>query len=151
MRPSCKILHIGPFNSSKCSLIMPDEVREHLVSASDVTPMDCWLNVWCIWYTYLETLHDCRSCCRIGWIVQDFRETCVLRSLMFHLETKAVTPPPLTKEESRSVYKCDGERLSESTKCWNFKNVWEILSKNPFRFTAPWRCCFSSVHLTYFL
>ncbi len=29
---------------------------------------------------------------------------------------EAVTPNPLKKEESRRVYKCDGERLSESTK-----------------------------------
>ncbi len=57
-----------------------------LVSASDVT--DHWLNVWCIWYTYLETLQECRSRCRIGWLMQEFRETCVLRSLMFCLETK---------------------------------------------------------------
>ncbi len=55
-----------------------------VVSASDVTPTDHWLNVWCIWYTYLE----CRSHRRIGWIIQDFRETCVSRSLTFRLETK---------------------------------------------------------------
>ncbi len=59
-----------------------------LVSASDVTPTDRWLNVWCIWYTYLETLQQCRSHRRIGWIIQDFRETCVSRSLTFRLETK---------------------------------------------------------------
>ncbi len=59
-----------------------------LVSASDVTPTDRWLNVWCIWHTYLETLQECRSRHPIGWIIQDFRETCVLRSLTFHLETK---------------------------------------------------------------
>ncbi len=59
-----------------------------LVSASDVTPMDRWLNVWCIWHTYLETLQECRSRHRIGWIIQDFRETCVSRSLTFRLETK---------------------------------------------------------------
>ncbi len=46
------------------------------------------LNVWCIWYTYLETLQECRSRRRIGWIIQDFRETCVSHSLTFHLETK---------------------------------------------------------------
>ncbi len=59
-----------------------------LVSASDVTPMDRWLNVWCIWHTHLETLQECRSRHRIGWIIQDFRETCVPRSLTFRLETK---------------------------------------------------------------
>ncbi len=35
----------------------------------------------------------------------------------------AVTPNPLTKEESRRVYKCDDERLSGSTKCWIFKSM----------------------------
>ncbi len=39
---------------------------------------------------------------------------------------EAVTPNPLKKEESRRVYKCDGERLSESTKCWIFKSMWNI-------------------------
>ncbi len=63
-------------------------VYNPLVSASDVTPTDRWLNVWCIWHTYLETLQECRSRSRIGWIIQDFRETCVSRSLTFHLETK---------------------------------------------------------------
>ncbi len=41
----------------------------------------------------------------------------------------AVTPNPLTKEEIRCVYKCDGERLSESTKRWNFKSKY-------FKFTV---------------
>ncbi len=59
-----------------------------LVSASDVTPTDRWLNVWCIWHTYLETLQERRSRRRIGWIIQDFRETCVSLSLTLHLETK---------------------------------------------------------------
>ncbi len=39
-------------------------------------------------------------------------------------ETKdAVAPNPLTKEESRCVYKCDDERLSGSTKRWIFKSM----------------------------
>ncbi len=59
-----------------------------IVSASDVTPTDRWLNVWCIWYTYLETLQECRSRYRIGWIIQVFQNTCVSCSLTFHLETK---------------------------------------------------------------
>ncbi len=33
----------------------------------------------------------------------------------------AVTPNPLTKEESRRVYNCDDEHLSGSNKCWIFK------------------------------
>ncbi len=63
-------------------------VTHKLVSASDVTPTDRWLNVWCIWFTFLETLQECRSRRRIGWIIQDFRETCVSRSLTFRVETK---------------------------------------------------------------
>ncbi len=53
---------------------------------------------------------------------------CVLRSLMFHLETKmhAVTPNPLTEEESRRVYNCDKERLSGSTNRLIFESVWNM-------------------------
>ncbi len=70
------------------NVILNSVCSMNVVSASDVTPTDRWLNVWCIWYTYLETLQECRSRRRIGWIIQDFRETCVLHSLTFHLETK---------------------------------------------------------------
>ncbi len=58
-----------------------------LVSASDIIT-DRWLNDWCIWYTYLETLQKCRSRRRIGWIIRDFWETCVSRSLTFCLKKK---------------------------------------------------------------
>ncbi len=34
-----------------------------------------------------------------------------------------MTPNPLTKEESRHVYKCDDKRLSGSTKRWIFKSM----------------------------
>ncbi len=69
-----------------------------LVSASDVTTTDHWPNVWCIWHTYLETLQECRSRRRIGWIIQDFRETCVSRFLTFHLETKWCQTPSRKKK-----------------------------------------------------
>ncbi len=69
-------------------LIVTRYVRLELVSASDVTPTDRWLNVWYIWHTKVETLQECRSHRRIGWIIQDFWETCVSRSLTFRLETK---------------------------------------------------------------
>ncbi len=69
-------------------LFQAPTVNPKLGSASDVTHTDLWLNVCCIWYTYLETLQECRSRCRIGWIIQDFQETCVSRSLMFCLEIK---------------------------------------------------------------
>ncbi len=35
----------------------------------------------------------------------------------------AVVPNSLTKEDSRRVYKCEGESLSGSTKCWIFKSM----------------------------
>ncbi len=63
-------------------------VRRKIVSALDATPTTRWINIWCIWYTYLETLQECRSRRLIGWNIQDFRETCVSRSLTFCLETK---------------------------------------------------------------
>ncbi len=76
----------NPSRSAVFEILRP--ARLALVSASDVTPADRWLNVWCIWHTHLETLQECRSRHRIGWIIQDFRETCVSRSLTFRLETK---------------------------------------------------------------
>ncbi len=50
------------------------------VSASDVTMHMAHLSG--------NTCVECRSLCRIGWIIQDFRETCVLCSLTFRLEIK---------------------------------------------------------------
>ncbi len=35
----------------------------------------------------------------------------------------AMAPNPLTKEESRRAYKCDGKRLSGSAKRWIFKSM----------------------------
>ncbi len=35
----------------------------------------------------------------------------------------ATAPNLLTKEESHRVYKCDGEHLSGSTKCWILKGM----------------------------
>ncbi len=93
-------------------------------SASDVTPTERWLNVWCIWHTFLETLQECRIHRRIGWITQDFRETCMSHSLTFCLETKM--QKCLMKEESCRVYKCDDESFSGSTKRWIFKSMWNI-------------------------
>ncbi len=85
--------------------------------------MDRWLNVWCIWHTYLETLHECRSHHWIGWIIQDFRETCVAFFNVPPGNKDAVALNPLTKEESRRVYNCDDKRLSGSTTRWFQKYV----------------------------
>ncbi len=65
-------------------------VNSELVSASDITPTDCWLNIWCIWHTNVETLQEFQSHHRIGWILRDFREKCVWWSLTFYLETKMI-------------------------------------------------------------
>ncbi len=100
-----------------------------LVSASNVTPTECWLNVWCIWYTYLETLQECRSRRRIGWIIQEFWEMSDVCVAFFNVppwNKDTVVPNPLTKEESCRVYNCDDERLPGSTKRWIFKSMWNI-------------------------
>ncbi len=55
---------------------------------------DRWLNVWCIWYTYLETLQKWRSHLRIGWIIQDFRETYVAFFNILPGNKDAVVPNP---------------------------------------------------------
>ncbi len=79
--------------------------------------------VWCIWHTYLETLQQCQSRRRIGWIIQDFRETCVLEHSAWKKD--AVAPNPLTKEESRGVYKCDMNAYQGQLKA-GFSKVCEI-------------------------
>ncbi len=99
-----------------------------ILVASDVTPTDRWLNVWCIWHTKVETLQEFRSGHRIGWIIQDFWETCVAFFNVPLGNKDAVAPNPLTKEESRRVYNCDDEHLSGSTKRWIFKSMWNIQS-----------------------
>ncbi len=82
-----------------------DIVRSMVVSASDATPTDRWLNVWCIWHTYLETLQECRSRRRIGWIIQDSQETCVSRSLTFCLETKMPWRQTPSRKKKAVVFK----------------------------------------------
>ncbi len=83
-------------------------------------PTDHWLHVWCIWHTKkVETLQEFRSRHLICWIIQDFWETHVLRSLTFRLKTKMPWyQTPLTNEESHHVY------LLGSTKRWIFKSMW---------------------------
>ncbi len=53
----------------------------------------------------------------------------------------AVAPNPLTKEESRRVYKCDDECLSGSTKRWIFKSMWNISSSRHRIFKICPRIC----------
>ncbi len=98
-----------------------------VVSASDVTPTDRWLNVWCIWHTKVETLQEFRSRHRIGWIINyDFRETCVSLSLPFRLETKLPWHQTPSRKKKAIVFTTDDERMSGSTKHWIFKSMWNI-------------------------
>ncbi len=113
---------LGVIYTSVAQVNSDRTVRVGVVSASGFTPTDRWLNVGCIWHTYLETLQECRSRRRIGLIIQDFRETCVSRSLTFRLED-AMALNPLSKEESCRVYNCDDKRLSGSNKRWIFKSM----------------------------
>jgi len=100
------------------------------VSAPDVTSTDRWLNIWCIWHTYLETLQEIRSRLWIRWIIQDFRQTCVSRSLTFSLETKMPRCQILSRKKKAVVFTTDDERLSGSTKFlnWIFKSMWQMQS-----------------------
>ncbi len=87
--------------------------------------MDRYLNVWCIWYTYLETLQECRRHHRIGWIIQDFRVCRILKRSTWKQRCRDAKPPD--EKKSRCVYNCDYKRLSGSTKCWIFKSMWHFL------------------------
>ncbi len=51
-------------------------------------PTDRWLNVWCIWHTFLETLQENRSRLLTGWIKPAFQETRVSRIFSVRRETK---------------------------------------------------------------
>ncbi len=64
----------------------------------------CWLNVSFTWNTKVETLQEFRSRHRIGWIIQDFRETCVLRSLTFCLETKMLWRQAPSRKKKAVVF-----------------------------------------------
>ncbi len=83
-------------------------------------PTDHWLHVWCIWHKKkVETLQEFRSRHLICWIIPDFWETRVSRSLTFRLKTKMPWyQTPLTNEESHHVY------LLGSTKRCIFKSMW---------------------------
>ncbi len=96
-----------------------------LVSASDVTPTKCWLNVWCIWHTKVETLQEFRSHRRIGWIIQDFRETCVSCSLTFHLETKMLWRQTPSRKKKAVVF-TNVTTSAYQDRRWIFKSMWNI-------------------------
>ncbi len=96
------------------------EATSQVVSASDVTPTERWLNVWCIWYTYLETLQECRSCRGFPG------DVCVAFFNVLPGNKNTVAPNPFTKEESCRAYNCDDKCLSGSNKRWIFKSMWNI-------------------------
>ncbi len=97
-----------------------------LVSASDVMPTDRWLNIWCIWHTYLETLQEFEvviglvELCRISG-----RCVChVLYCSAWKQRCRGAKPP---HERRKPLFSnCDGECLSGSTKRCIFKSMWNI-------------------------
>ncbi len=52
----------------------------------------------------METLQGCQSHRRIGWIIQDFRETCVSHSLTFCLETKMLWRRTTSRKKKAVVF-----------------------------------------------
>ncbi len=84
-------------------------------------PTNRWLNVWCISHTKVETLQEFENCCHlIGWILQDFQETCVAFFNIPPENKDALAPNSLMEEESCHVYNCDNDCLSVSiTSIWN--------------------------------
>ncbi len=84
-----------------------------------------WKSVWCIWHTKVETLQEFWSHRQIGWIIQDFWETCVAFFNVLPRNKDSVVPKSLTKEESLRVYNCDGECLSGQINA-GFSKVCEI-------------------------
>ncbi len=127
-----------------------------LVSASDITPTERWLNVWCMWHTKVETLQECRSRRWIGWILQDFQETHVLHSLMFRLETKmrwCHTPSRKKKAVVFTTVTTSQGRRTSTIIMWMFfffffgklckwcSRIWKsILSRRGQSLTLNW-CC----------
>ncbi len=105
-------------------IMLRGEVTSTLVSASDVTPTDRWLNVWCIRHTKVETLQELRSHPVICWIIQDFRETCVSRSSTGNKD--AVMPNPSKKKKAGAFTTV--MTGSGSNKRWLFKSMWNIHS-----------------------
>ncbi len=137
---------ICQLNSSKCSPIMPDEVREHLTR--DQRP-----------FLHLESLQ----------VLQIHRSMTVLlqfTSLIFyrvqvreHLmrdQRSFLHPESLqVLQIHRSMmvllqftHSCSTGFRSENT-WWETRD--HSFIQNHFRFTDPWRCFFSSVHLTHVL
>ncbi len=71
-----------------------------LVLASDITSTEHWLNVWCVWHTYLETLQSSSDWLNYTWFPGD---VCIA---FFNVPTgnkDSMAPNPLTKEESHRV------------------------------------------------
>ncbi len=107
------------------------------------------LNVWCIWYTYLETLQECLSHRRIGWIIQDFQEMCVSRSLTFRLETKMPCHQTLSRKKKVVVFTnvtvnaYQGQLNAGFSKvceifCSMLKKCWKVCSIETLKYI--WEC-----------
>ncbi len=138
-------------NSLQISSEMNTSGSKTLVSASDVTPTERWLNVWCIWHTKVEKLKEFQSRRQIGWIIQDFQETCVTRSLTFCLETKMLWRQTLSRKKKAVTTNAYQDQINTgfSKVCEIFKvcgieylkYVWEFYTVIVATFPCPetWR------------
>ncbi len=110
---------------------------------SDVMPTDRWLSIWCIWYTYLETLQECRSRRWIGWKIQDFRETCVSCFFIIPPGNENASHQPPSQNMMANAYQgqwnggfskvCESEifKVQESLKyIWEFHTLFFLLHIN---------------------
>ncbi len=105
-------------------------VNSELVSASDITPTDFWLNIWCIWHTNVETLQGFQSHHRIDWILQDFREKCVWWSLTFYLETKMSWRQTPSWKKKAVVFTTVTTSISQDQLNARFSKVFELFYSN---------------------
>ncbi len=109
------------------TMVASSIVTNIVVSASDVMPTDRWLNIWCIWHTKSGNTSGV-SKSSLDWLNYTGFPGDV-RVAFFNVppgNKDAVTPNPLTKEESHRVYNGDDKRLSGSNKRWIFKSMWNI-------------------------
>ncbi len=105
-------------------------VNSELVSASDITPTDCWLNVWCIWHTNVETFQEFQSHHRIDWILQDFQEKRVWWSLTFYLETKMSWRQTPSCKKKAVVFTTVTMSISQDQLNARFSKVFELFYSN---------------------
>ncbi len=100
-------------------------VKRQVVSASDVRPMNHWLNVWCIWHTKVETLHEFQSRHQIGWIIHYFRgDVCVA---FFNVPPgKQDTVTPNERRKPSCLQTVMTRAYQDQLNAGIFKSMWNI-------------------------